>query len=939
MSIVESIVKLLLQKLADPILQEAILLYGVGDEVEWLEAEFKRMQCFLEDADAKQEGDKRVKCWVGDVRDVAYDAEDVIDTFLFKVANLRRTGIKRYGCIFNELKPRHEVGSKIELIKAKIRAISESRSTYGIENIGQGAGTSSSGLSLQEWRLTSPLSQETDFVGFEKELEMLVARLTEGELRRCVVSVVGMGGLGKTTLTKKLYNTDIVKNHFDTHAWISVSQEYSARDLLQVFVRRWMVVSNNTAEKLNIAELRDKISEYLNDKRYLVVLDDIWRREAWNALKDAFPDVNNGSRVVLTTRNKDVALHADPDPRSRPHELRFLTNEESWDLFRKKTFLERDGDCPQDLEKLGREIVEKCHGLPLAIAVIGGLLSGKEPREWDNVRKSISWQFVEGEVQISSILSLSYKDLPYYLKPCFLYLGNFPEDYEFQAKELIGLWAAEGFLKERGELTLEEVGEDYLMQLVKRSMVQLTRRNSSRGIKSCRIHDLLRDLSISEAKESKFHEVRGNNGNAPSASRARRLALHLNDRSKFISLSSSTPNLRSVLIYAQGYTWLEEEQMKFLFQGFKLLRVLYLADLEIRELPKQIGELIHLRYLRCTNTWLETLPSSIGNLINLQTLLLDSSNGIKVPDTIGKMHQLRHLRLLVDKPQTVMTSGWIQGLPFGVIQGHPRLDLMSNLQTLSGVYAGKWMEGCLGKLTNLRNLKILFETEADAELFSEAIVNLNCLHHLWARMSVPIRFFEDRALVLSLPNLSHLLKLSKLHLGGKLETLPEFPTNLTKLSLEWSRLKEDPMATLEKLKSLRILRLLGDSYDGVEMACSAQGFPQLESLRLQALCKLKEWRVEEGAMPSLLHLWIGDCKQLKKLPEGLQHVTTLKKLELWWMRDEFNARVREDGGEDWYKIRHIPSIDIRQMFTIKQSDFNFYHYERATIDGLDRSFD
>ncbi|XP_058114368.1 putative disease resistance RPP13-like protein 3 [Magnolia sinica] len=715
MSIVESIVKLLLQKLADPILQEAIFLYGVGDQVEWLEAEFKRMQCFLEDADAKQEGDRRVKGWVGDVRDVAYDAEDVIDTILFKVANLRRTGIKRYACIFNELKPRHEVGSKIERIKAKIRAISESRSTYGIENIGQGAGTSSSGLSLQEWRLTSPLSQETDFVGFEKELEMLVAQLTEGELRRCVVSVVGMGGLGKTTLTKKLYNANTVKKHFHTHAWISVSQEYSARDLLRTITKRCMVLSKEElelVEKMDVVDLRDKVSEYLKEKRYLMVLDDLWTKEAWNHLKDAFPDVNNGSRVMLTTRNKGVALFA--DPRSQPHELRFLTNEESWDLFCKKTFLGQDGGCPQDLEKRGREIVEKCHGLPLAIAVIGGLLSGKEEREWENIRKSISWQFVEGEVQISSILSLSYKDLPYYLKPCFLYLGNFPEDHEFKAKELIRLWAAEGFLKEKGELTLEEVGEDYLMQLVQRSMVQLIRRNSSRGIKSCRIHDLLRDLSISEAKESKFLEVQGDNGNAPPASRVRRLAIHLNDPRKLKIKQPSTPHLRSMLIYAQGSALLEEEQSKFLIGGFELLRVLYLDGVEIRELPKQIGELIHLRYLRCTKTKLKTLPSSIGNLINLQTLLVESRNRVEVPETIGKMHQLRHL----------------QFREWGEIGGHPRLDKISNLQTLSGVNAGKWMEGCLGKLTNLRKLKIFIDTEADAELFSKAIVDLKCLHHL-----------------------------------------------------------------------------------------------------------------------------------------------------------------------------------------------------------------
>ncbi|XP_058114543.1 putative disease resistance RPP13-like protein 3 [Magnolia sinica] len=204
-------------------------------------------------------------------------------------------------------------------------------------------------------------------------------------------------------------------------------------------------------EKMDVDELRNKISEYLKQKRYLIVLDDVWTKEAWDALKDAFPDMNNGSRVMLTTRNKDVALYA--DAQSQPYELRFLNNEESWELFCKKTFSGQDGVCPQDLEELGRQIVDKCHCLPLAIVVVRGLLSRKEAREWEKVRKSISWQFVEGEYKISGILSLSYKDLPYNLKPCFLFLGNFPEDYEFHTKELIRMWAAEGLLQQRGRNT------------------------------------------------------------------------------------------------------------------------------------------------------------------------------------------------------------------------------------------------------------------------------------------------------------------------------------------------------------------------------------------------------------------------------------------------------------------------------------------------------
>ncbi|XP_058114492.1 probable disease resistance RPP8-like protein 2 [Magnolia sinica] len=352
-----------------------------------------------------------------------------------------------------------------------------------------------------------------------------------------------------------------------------------------------------------------------------------------------------------------------------------------------------------------------------------------------------------------------------------------------------------------------------------------------------------------------------------------------------------------------------QEKKKSLYRGFKLLRVLYIHGVIIDKQPREIGELIHLRYLGCTRTSLKSLPSSIGSLPNLQTLFVASScYKVKVPSTIGKMQQLRHLQL-----------SW------AVMKGQPRLEQISNLQTLSNVEAGKWMEGCLGKLTNLRKLGIVLVTTADAEVFKDSIVKLGCLHSL----SVSVRDerlrrseqFERQEW--SLPPFSNLLKLSKLCLRGNLERLPEsaqFPVNLTKLTLKYSRLKQGQLATLEKLEKLRILKLLERSYVGKEMVCSSQGFPQLESLYLVQLYELEEWRVEKGAMPSLLHLRIGWCHGLKKLPEGLQHVTTLKKLELWWMRSELEKRLKEysgDGegeGEDWHKIRHIPSIDIRSFY-------------------------
>ncbi|XP_058114674.1 disease resistance protein RPP13-like isoform X2 [Magnolia sinica] len=351
-----------------------------------------------------------------------------------------------------------------------------------------------------------------------------------------------------------------------------------------------------------------------------MVFDDIWENEAWDALKDALPDMNNGSRVLLTTHSKDVALHAEAG--SRPHELRFLNDEESWELFCKKTFPGPEGGCSKDLLKLGREIVEKCHGVPLAIVVVGGLLSSKEPMEWENVRKTLSLQFSQGEPQISSVLSLSYKDLPYYLKPCFLYLGIFPEDYEFPAKKLIQLWAAEGFLQPRGDETLEKVGEDYLKELVQRSMIQLAQRSSSGGIKSCRIHDLFRDLSISKAKEDDFLQVHGENVATLSTSTARRLAIHRNASKKDpLPQLKKLPKLRVLRLLWSSY-W--GNKLVFASQGFCRLESLHLEGLRKLEdctvKKRALPNLLHLRINYCQQ--LKKLPKGLHYLKTLKKLEL-----------------------------------------------------------------------------------------------------------------------------------------------------------------------------------------------------------------------------------------------------------------------------------------------------------------------------
>ncbi|XP_058068382.1 disease resistance protein RPP13-like [Magnolia sinica] len=843
--IAEAIVSFVIGKLGDLLVRQGAALFEVSGQVEWLKEELEWMKAFLKDADVEQ-NDERVKKWVAAVRDIAYKAEDVIDTFILQIEQSRRRGSVGYSQIFtsfvDEPSARHQLGKKIKEIKSELVQIRHRRKSYGIKNLCRGEGSNSMRKSLQEQRRTSPLLEDTEVVGFQDDINTLVARLIGGDSRRCVISIVGMGGLGKTTLARKVYNHDDVKNHFHGRAWIHVSQDYDVRDLLHSIMRCFMILTTEHHE-MNITKLKEELFKHLEARRYLLVLDDMWKTEAWDDLAAAFPDGNDGSRVLLTTRNKEVASSA--DVRSSLHELKLLGEDESWKLFCKRTFLEQYSSFPTNLEVFGRKIVAKCHGLPLAVVVIGGLLSRKArlPREWEKVLNSLSRQFVEDELKIGRILALSYEDLPHHLKLCFLYLGVFPEDSEISAKKLIQLWVAEGFVQSRGAETFEEAAEDCLVELNQRSLIQIVKGSSMGGVKSCRIHDLLRDLSISKARAENF--LNGDT-NSLSPCKARRLFVH-HGISKYTSLNQSNPCLRSILSLSLDREEIGKNQLDLLYRRFHLLNVLHLHGIRVDEFPTEIGTLIHLRYLGLTGcvTRLRRLPSSIANLCNLQTLEVDSPNKMDIPSEIWKMQQLRHVRV----PGRIKGEGPKAG----------ELSCSSNLQTLTSIDADDWIQDCLGELINLRKLKI---ERIDFSIHRKRL--FDSIPKLVQLQSLTLHGY--RYGLIPLPLISNLLHLYKLCLRGGLARLPEFhefSPNLTKLTLEFSCLVQDPMMTLEKLKNLRILRLLELSYLGRQMVCSSQGFPQLESLDVHNLLNLEGWRVEEGAMSSLLHLNFFCCRRLK----------------------------------------------------------------------------
>ncbi|KAJ9679060.1 hypothetical protein PVL29_021093 [Vitis rotundifolia] len=602
-------------KLGKLVVQEAKLFREVEGQISLLSNELEWIRLFLEEAGGKRTYNKGHKLWMNQIRDAAYDAEDIIDDFMFELEHPRQhrlNHLKFLRCLPTSV----SFADKLTLlINCGIKNPSSTTSV---------AWKSSNEVVLQEEKKRRPIVEEINPVGMEDSVEEVKQKLFEEEssgttTTRRVVSIVGMGGLGKTTLAQRVCNHSHVKNHFDSVTWVYVSQDYRIKELLVGIAIDFMSHPDEQRKK----------SE--NEKKYLVVLNDIWSSKVWDELISCFPESSNG-KVLITTRNQEIALHAN----SQVYELRQLDERESRELFLKKAFQIPSTTSvvlTAELEDLGTKMTATCHGLPLAIVVLGSLLSRKVKTtlSWEKVLKSLKWHLNQGPESCFGILALSYNDLPYYLKSCFLYCGLFPEDSEIKVSKLFQMWIAEGFVQRRGEEMVEEVAEDYLEELVDRSMIRVVKRKSNGGIKSCRIHDLLRDLAISEAKDSKFFEVY-ENIDYTSLISVRPLTIH---HKKEIVHHINSSRLRSLI----GFVW-DDSLTSHLAP--KLLTVLdvVLSTKQKIKIPKEIGGLIRLKYMRLRGGHGVRLPESIGRLVNLQTL--DCRLG-QIPWSVWRLHQLRHL--------------------------------------------------------------------------------------------------------------------------------------------------------------------------------------------------------------------------------------------------------------------------------------------------------
>ncbi|WCJ18732.1 Disease resistance protein RPM1 [Euphorbia peplus] len=909
----ESLVSFLLEKIDAILKEETDLLKGVKDEIESIKYELDHMKAFLRVAESMEERDPQSQVWIKQVRDIAFDIEDVIDEFTFQLAGDQRDSLKGYISKIKNVSYRHKIASKLRNIKSRIDSVSSAHQRYKTdvqEQQGSGFIAASDGRLWVDRRNEALLLQESDdLVGTDNPKRQLIQWLVDGAVDLSVISVVGMGGLGKTSLVKQVYDDSRVIKHFNNHVRIVVSQSFKIEDLLKDMIRQINEESNRLTppqiETMSSPSLKATVKNLLQENRYLLVLDDVWHVDFWDAIKPALPRKENGSRVMITTRSQEVGHAPLIAFKGQVFNLQPLSFESSWSLFCKIAF--QSHDCPPHLADIARNIIEKCKGLPLAVVTISAVLAKKvrsKVHEWEMVKSDLGGEFES----IRKIWLISYYDLPFYLKACFLYFSIFPEDYEIDRMMLIRLWIAEGFVEEKGGKTVEEVAESYLDELLNRSLIQVASMDLDGMIISYRVHDLLREVVLTKSKEQDF--VRIYNGRSTRQQECvRRVAVH--DSLGDIQVKQRLSRLRSLIVFR-----VIDPPLELLGNNLKLIKVLDLSGTELDVFPEQILKLYQLRYLSLKNTLVSVLPASIHRLQNLETLDLEGTYVTNLPTTIVKLRLLRHL--IVFHYEYTFDNTSRKSCGFKAISG---IGLLRCLQHLSYVdlHEGKSVIQELGMLIQLRLLWIGNLRKEDGTLLSSSIDKLADLRNLSIR-SINEQETIDLQGVTKPPKF-----LERLYLEGGLERVPHWISslsNLSKLCFRSSKLKGDILKPIQALPNLVTL-VLENAFDGEELYFETKGFEKLKFLWLKELPEVRQVEIEKGAMPSLVRLSIVRCKMMEKVPNGIEHIEKLQRLVLADVSEKLIRSIYESQNcEDCWRVKHIPNIDLSYF---KDTEWVSYH--------------
>ncbi|KAG6639441.1 hypothetical protein CIPAW_10G100600 [Carya illinoinensis] len=816
----------LLQKLGSLVYQEFCLAWGIQSDLQKLESTISDININeLLDAEYKQASNPMLRNWLGRLKVVLSDAEDVIDEIEYKV--FRKQAIRAYGSTSSKvrhffsssmaLSSRLKLSHKIKDIRERLDAINAGKDQFNFTERHEDVHV------MPVWREMTHSGVESLVIGRQGDKKKIIEPMMEANKNVNIITIVGIGGLGKTTLAKLVYNDEVVVNHFQLKMWVCISTDFKVTELMEKILKSACkgVDKNSSTEDT----LQTSLKELLKDKKFLLVLDDVWNvnRNKWVELIDLLNGGSHGSVVVVTTRSHKISSILDP---IYTHSLDGLSKIESLSLFVKWAFKEGEDKRHPNLLSIADEIVEKCKGVPLAVKSLGGLLYSKvDEREWNLVRDNNIWELEENEGGILPALRLSYNQIPIHLKRCLVYCVNFPKDHEFFNIRLIGQWVAHGLILRmpvNKTQDLEDVGDLYIKELMSRCFFQ-DFEEQELGLYSFKMHDLVHDLVLSIAHKE-WLEIDSNNKKI--APTVRHLSISYNGLQVLKSLNKLT-SVRTIMYRTKPHVFSVESCIK----KFKSLRVLDIHNSDFKNLPSSIGTQKHLRYLDLSNTSLMKLPNSICKLHNLQTLMLGGC--VNLERLSKDIRNLINLRLLTitTKDTCLLENG---------------VCCFNSLRSLFVAYCLR-LECLFPQMDRcLTNLRILVFVGCESLISLPPIIK-----HLTSLESLYINYCNEMDLTGGGEDAQDFnLRLQILEIEGlpKVEVLPEWllgSTNtLKELYIKWcGNLKALP-EWLPTLKSLQTLVIT----DCDELSSVPEGINHMKTLRklmikhcAQLVTRLEDW--------------------------------------------------------------------------------------------------
>ncbi|KAL2253913.1 putative late blight resistance protein homolog R1A-4 [Sesamum indicum] len=798
-----------------------------------IEFAYEEVKSLQELFTSEDNNSKRVNAWERQIIEAAFRLEDVLESAHVSNLLLPQSEIL-HG---DEISYSAEVNEEIEFFTETVKKIKDQISNSSLPEKDDAV----------VFCTTDHVGgKKSRMLGLDNELSQLKDLLVRDESPSLVIPIVGMAGVGKTTLANEVYGDPDIVSHFERRIFVSLGPECAWRKILLSVLAQINSGIDETHVESN-AELAVRMYNSLWGWQYLIVLDDMWDNMVWAVFRRYLPDNGNGSRIMLTTRLLQIARYAVNNDGGFILQKRFLNEEESWHLLREKV-LTKEWLLPPEFEKAGRKIAKKCEGLPLAIIAVAKHLSQAEKtlEYWKKVAKEVH-SVVGADQELSKVLYWSYYYLPQCLKPCFVYMGVFPHDYEISTSKLINLWCAEGFLERNPPQTLEDFARECLEELVWSNVFQVRTHNSFGGFKTCNIYFVFWHICVREAEKDKFFHIVNSYGNQGIESQ-RRLCIHNNVLFSIKDVHNSMAsilNARSLLCTGPHHQYPVP-----ICLGFRLLRVLDALTVRFYGFPIEIVKLVQLRYLAFTYNG--RLPASISKLQNLRHLIVHQYLSIissrarrsYLPMEIWNMRELKHLQ--------VMGSD----LPNPDSEG----AFLPNLSTLLGISAHSCTEEILGRIPNLKKLGFQVELPLDA-VEPLHVANSRGLKSLKCAIVNPNPSF-DQVVVPALQGVSI------------------FPSTLKKLTLSGLSLPWEDMSIIACIWNLEVLKLRCYAFRGSVWQTCQKGFKNLRFLLIEDM-DLEYWTGNRiSFFPDLQRLTVGHCYKLKEIPCQFEEVLTLQMMEV-----------------------------------------------------------